>query len=438
MGRWLYCSCIVLIGFCTTSSQALAYTLAEAIYQAQQHDPWLTGSIKRQERLEALSDEAGSLPAPTVSLGLANLPVDSFDFAQEPMTQFTVSVAQRFPRGKSLSLEKARLAKLSEAQPHSREERRAMLALRVTEQWLEAYRHSVALDFIDQRRSLFDDLVSVAKTRYRNTTGKAGQKDLLSAQLELSQLDHRLLRLRQQRDTHLAALGEWLAEPAPKLTLPDKPGEALTFLSPPKVEVKHERGKPDYHLLSQHPSIRHIDTTIDATALAIDLAKQSDKPEWGIKASYGYRDKDPMGDERADFFSIGLNFDLPLLTKHRQDKKVQAAKADKAALQTERILALKKLNAEYHVAHSRYQTLLDQLALFESRLLPQMTQQAEAALSAYTSDKGNFADVLHARIIELNGQIDALNIRVDIQQIIAKLQYLLATSTTLGNERKSP
>ncbi|MDF1645119.1 MAG: hypothetical protein P1U80_13160, partial [Pseudomonadales bacterium] len=56
------------------------YSLLEAIEKAQSQDPWLDGSRFRQENLESLSVNAGTLPDPTVSLGLANLPIDSFDF----------------------------------------------------------------------------------------------------------------------------------------------------------------------------------------------------------------------------------------------------------------------------------------------------------------------------------------------------------------------
>jgi|GEM_PF-5219437 len=45
--------------------------------------------------LDALSVEAGSLPDPSVSLGVANLPIDTFDFSQEGMTQFKVAKCSR-------------------------------------------------------------------------------------------------------------------------------------------------------------------------------------------------------------------------------------------------------------------------------------------------------------------------------------------------------
>ena len=58
-----------------------------------------------------------------------------------------------------------------------------------------------------------------------------------------------------------------------------------------------------------------------------------------------------------------------------------------------------------------------------------MTDQAEASLSAYTHDDGDFAEVVRARIAELNARIDALNISIDIQKAVAQLNYFYAGIT---------
>lgn len=61
--------------------------------------------------------------------------------------------------------------------------------------------------------------------------------------------------------------------------------------------------------------------------------------------------------------------------------------------------------------------------LYQTKLLPQMAEQAQATLNAYTRDDGNFSDVMQARISQLNAKIDALNIHVDQKIIIARLNY---------------
>jgi hypothetical protein len=54
-----------------------------------------------------------------------------------------------------------------------------------------------------------------------------------------------------------------------------------------------------------------------------------------------------------------------------------------------------------------------------------MREQAEASLTAYTSDDGDFAEVVRARIAELNAKIDAIAIDVEIARTATALNYYL-------------
>ena len=52
-------------------------------------------------------------------------------------------------------------------------------------------------------------------------------------------------------------------------------------------------------------------------------------------------------------------------------------------------------------------------------------QQAEAALTAYTNDDGDFAEAVRSQIAEVNAKIDALAIAINRQKLIAEANYLL-------------
>ena len=50
-----------------------------------------------------------------------------------------------------------------------------------------------------------------------------------------------------------------------------------------------------------------------------------------------------MGNSRADLFSVGVTFDLPLFTDNRQDMTVKSAISATEAVKTEKILLLRQL-----------------------------------------------------------------------------------------------
>jgi hypothetical protein len=75
--------------------------------------------------------------------------------------------------------------------------------------------------------------------------------------------------------------------------------------------------------------------------------------------------------------------------------------------------------------HSNIQRLKERTDLYETKLLLQMHAQAEASLTAYTNDDGDFADVMRAYIAELNTKIEVLEIKVKQQKVTATMNYLM-------------
>jgi outer membrane protein TolC len=418
------------IGSVIAFAQSLPETLTldEAITLAIDTDPWLTGSQYTQQ---ALTDEAtavATLPDPRMSLMAGNFPVDTFDLNQEAMTQLSVGISQMFPRGDSLSLAQQQKQQLAELHPLLRLDRRAKVSVTVSQLWLEAFKAQESIRLIEQDRALFEQLVDAAKAGYSSALGRARQQDVIRAQLELIRLEDRLTMLRQQQQAAQKRLTEWIGAPATVPLAPVLPTQSLSRpLSVPTIKQASEHTR--YEWIRHHPALRALDQRIDATQTGVDLAKQKYKPEWGLTAQYGYRDSDPMGRDRADLFSVGVTFDLPLFTGNRQDKEVSAAVNRTEAIKTEKYLLGRRLMAELETASVQLARLDERQALYTDQLLPQMAEQAEASLSAYNNDDGDFAEAVRARIAELNTKIDALAIAVDRQKTIAQINYLLAEAS---------
>jgi outer membrane protein TolC len=430
------------LGYCAGASADL--TLAEAVAIAQRNDPWLLGSEFRQQAMAADAIAAGSLPDPMMDLGFANLPTDTFDFDQEAMTQFKVGVVQAFPRGDSLALGQQRLQVLGEQFPYQRDDRRARLAVNVASVWLEAWRARESIRLIEGDRALFEQLVEVAESSYANAVARTRQQDLVRAQLELTRLEDRLEVLYEQLETSRSRLGEWLrpgpsgVSPGQDEWQPDAYSMPALASQLPDIPLQHPelyRGgavasQADIAaLLGRHPALRSLDRQIDASRVDVELARQKYRPEWKVNAGYGYRESSPTGQDRPDFFSVGLAFDLPLFTSRRQDQQLQSAIAGSEAMRTEKMLALRTMVAGCETQYARLQRLEQRQQLYRTRLLPQMQEQAESSLSAYTRDDGDFAEVVRARIAELNARIEALDIDIRRLQTIIQLNYFFATSS---------
>lgn len=413
----------------------------KAIKSAQKNDPWLTGNVHKQRSIESMSTAVNTLPDPKVSIGLANLPTDGFDFGQEGMTQAKIGIAQMFPRGDTLEIKSQQLKIQSEAFPFQRQDREAKVAVTVGSLWLDVYRVQQSITLIEKNRSLFEQLGDVATASYSSALGKTRQQDIVRAQLELTRLEDRLDKLAQQKNRYEGMLSPWLTSLSTEKGSFDEVSLISNFSlhgisltqQLPKIEllnhdlVHHETWLKPEKLVPyfyDHPAVLAIEKKVNATKTGIKLAKQKYQPEWGVNASYGYRGDDPMGRSRADLFSVGVTFDLPLFTENRQDKEVQSAISKTEAVKTEKLLLLRKLLGSYSSAKGRLLRLKDRQNLYKSKLLPQIHDQAEASLTAYTNDDGDFSEVVRARIAVLNAEIDELTLNVEEQKISLELNYL--------------
>ena len=382
--------------------------LDNAVQTALQNDPWTVASRHSQAAIESQSVVVGALADPKISVNLANLPLTSFDFGQEPMTQFKVGVSQMFPRGHTRKIKQHQLMLKSQQYPYLRQDRAAKITMKVSKLWLDSHQAQQSILLIEKNHALFEQLSDISQASYSSALGKTRQHDIVRAQLELTRLQDRLLRLQQKQDTSVQKLSEWLditmllSEELPTITLLKNNGQT-------------------------HPSVKAFEKMIQANVSGIKLAKQKYQPEWKVNASYAYR-----SDSRADFVSFGVVVDMPLFTHLRQDKGVNSARSKVDALKAKKLLLVRKINASIASLGAKLNRLNQRQMLYQSVLIPQTYQQAEASLVAYTNDVGNFAEVVRSRIATLNTQIEHLKIRTEQQKTIAELNYFFASTQQNG------
>lgn len=131
-----------------------------------------------------------------------------------------------------------------------------------------------------------------------------------------------------------------------------------------------------------------------------------------------------MGDDRPDFFSAAVSFDLPLMTSKRQDQRLRAATYRREASHASRLDSLYALKAELVEAQGRLDALSERTRLFQTHILPASEQAAEAALVGYRADASDFAEVMRAAIAQLDSHIELVRIDVERASVIAQLRYL--------------
>ena len=413
------CRIAALLVAAGAAAGAAPLTLAEAERLALCAEPGVVALQEEAAAFDELAVAAGAWPDPQVRIGAANLPIEGGGFRTEGMTQAQLGLRQAFPASGSRAAAAQRDRTRAEQRQAEARERARNVLLGTRNAWLARFLASRSRQLVLDARPLFADLVAITRSLY--TVGDANQQDLLRAELESSQLQARLVAIEQQDAEARAALRRWIDAAA------DRPLAALsTWRPPPSLDELTAQ-------VAEHPLLAAADASAAVADAAVALARAGYRPHWTLDAAYGYRDGGlPDGSSRPDFLSVSATLSVPLFAANRQDRALRAAESRRRAALARRDDAWRNLQAELLREHGRWVDVGRRLQVYRDAVLGQSGANAEAALAAYRSETGDFAEVMRGYINDLEVQLAHLALRVDRRRSHARLAYLGGFELTDG------
>ncbi|MBI3575951.1 MAG: TolC family protein, partial [Gammaproteobacteria bacterium] len=352
-------------------------TLAEAERLALEQAPWLQ---HHRTNVDAAAERAvyeGRLPDPQLTLGMANVPTDSYRLNREDMTMTVIGVRQAFPPGKTLKLKTERAEKeLAREQARVQMEQRNLLR-QVRQSWLELYFQEQSLRTLDESRRLARKQLDAAEGRYR--AAQETQQSVLRSRQALARLDERAPMIRAQILRLQAQLARWIGEDAYK-TLP---AELPVLPATP--------GKFDY---TRHPEWTATQTMLDEARVEVEMARQEYKPGMMLDVSYGFRRPMPDGTERPDLLSAMVTFDLPVFRNKRQDRKLAEKQTMEAGARFELDDKRRELESMDRSLRAELDGLSEREKIFAERLLPATRREAQVTVAGFARDQSEYRDAL--------------------------------------------
>lgn len=317
---------------------------------------------------------AASLPNPMLMAGVQNKQVDLRD--DEMMTMYMVGISQTLvrPEKRDARRESAELAAVAVEQElasaRAEIERDALLA------WYELATVDAQLHATGHVRELINAVVAAARVRYE--VGTSLQADVIRAQLQASDLDQEILRLRGARRAALARLLALLGLPmttdVPLVSMPENTDD-LAIDAPPVPPA-------------DHPAVAALEAQIEQMSRELRLAELEQRPDIDLEAQYGYRAM------QRDMFSVTARVELPLRAKQLSQPRAREAALRRSALQSrveELRRSLAQAMAEAVVAHEE---ATNQMKFLQAVLVPQAQFAFESTLAAYQTGKAPFDAIL--------------------------------------------
>ncbi|MEE4639295.1 MAG: TolC family protein [Wenzhouxiangella sp.] len=400
-------------------SGALAYpclgsalSIDAAIEQALARDAGLLELERRARALDHLAVADGALPDPELTFGAEGLPIDDPTSA-DMMTMYRIGLRQRFPAGDSRRLSADRTSAQARAIQADARARSLEVALQTRLAFLDYASARASAERVDAMRAQLAQLVSITQRRFQAGTGRL--QDESQALLELALLERRQVDAGTAVDDARARLQRWtgpwnsnsIVDPLPDWSLEPISNEAMDGL------------------LADHPELVAAGIRVDAGDIGAELARQAYRPRWMIEAGYGHqRGKDPSGQRMSDKLFVMGTVSLPLFTADRQDRRVDAALAERDAQQARQALILQRLSGELSQQQALRVRLAERRALLEERILPRAQETVDATLTAYEADRASFDELISARLRQLEIDLDLIETRRRQQAVIARIASL--------------
>ena len=412
-----------------TSGQLLSQSdpLTLLIEQALANDASRKQIFAQSQAMRESGVAASTLMDPKLKVGFGGLPVDSFKFDEDPMTNISVGLMQQFERGSTLELQSKKASQQADGMALQVAAREREVANGITQLWLELGYQQQAERVLLENQRLMRELESFISTNY--SIGKSEAQDLLNAQLQVSQLEEKLQANQQMQRRILSQMSEWLgSEWLGKQTML-KATNQLNWQSLDTL-LASVNNEQYFSLLAQHPMVRMADASIAVSQTQVELAEQSYTPQFGVEVMYAYRQANNMkGEPASDLVSAYLTMDIPLFTGNRQDRAHAAAQYQVGAAQSQKDLLLAQMNAKVNALLVDRSNLEQRLERYQNTLLEQAKARTKAVERGYQNSTAQFNDVIAATRDELAVELESQRLLTDLNQVNSNLAMLLGGFT---------
>ena len=411
MRAWLVVP-IALASVLCVSVQARAQTLAalqlrDALREALRANPELIGLRRQYEAVTATIPEARSLDAPMFETQIWGWPVTTLNPARTDMYMFTGE--QQLPgRGKRAARElvATREADLSRDQVGVRANG---ILNEVKQAFTELLLAHATEELFRQQRPVLEDTAETATVRY--ASGHSGQHDTVKSVVELSRLAADEIQWRERARVAQIRLNVLLGR-EPDATIAVVP--AADSDVPASVDAERLA-------LERHPEIAAAAAVISREEAELVRLRGERRPDFVIGGGYmlqpggagAWTARGAITWPNAPWARGGLNTRIDA-----QEKRLAAATAQRDVV----ITAVRRQVSEsrVHVEAAR-----DRIRVLESAVIPHIEHAWEVMQIAYTSDRGDFADLLDTQRLLLTTRMEVVSARADLARAVADLQMAM-------------
>jgi len=397
-------------------------TVDDYLRYAALNNPGLEAAFLRWQAAVEGANRAGTLPDPRFTYGYFIREVET---RVGPQRQ-RFGVAQSFPWLGKLQLRRDAAALAAEAERQRYEAVKLDLFRRVKQAFHE-YGYLVrAVGITEENVQLMTYFERVARARYK--VGSANHADIIKAQVELGQLEDRLISDRDRLRPAVARLNTELnREPRSVLPLP----------GPQEAEPVEIDEAALFTAIGGAPLLIAIEQTAERERVAAELARKGLYPDFTFSLDYletGSALDPSTPDSGKDPVMAMVSLNIPLWRESSRTAQREAMhRRDAALLQREE--EENRLAARLEEALFGFRDAERKVDLYGNSLLPKARQSLEVTQRAYSAEKAGFIDLIDAQRTLLRFRLARERALADRATKLAEIEEIIGGELPRGVEQ---
>jgi outer membrane protein TolC len=355
-------------------------SLRELTSEALKNNLEIVAAQKSYEAARQRPTQESSLPDPMMSLGYVSVgnPLPGAGLGSQVLSNIGVMYSQELPYPGKLKLRGEIASKEAEAAFQQYEAVQLGVISRLKQAYYRLQYTYAASDLLLRNRELLNKLVSMSEARY--SVGKAPQQDVFKAQIQVSILETRLVKLEQERVRSEAEINSVLNR---------RPGTVIGRPEDVKPKVLTVTLDELYAAAVQNsPMLRRDQKMIERSELAINSARKQYYPD--VTLTGGYFNQGSM----SPMYQFQASFKVPIYFWRKQRAGVNEQVSTLS--QTRRTYEAAGQSLHYRIKddYSMAQASSKLMKLYLETVVPQGNLALESSFSTYETGTVDFLSVL--------------------------------------------
>lgn len=378
--------------------------LDEYVRLALAKSPTLSALQAKQQSAREMVTPSGALPEPMVgimyqSMGPPWQPMAPMSMVQGEISQVIPGVGKRQAR---------RNAAQAEADMRTVDigATRARIAAEVRLLFAQVYASDREQRALESAAQLIQVMVGAVTGQF--ASGTADQEALAKIEVERAKLREQLIDLKANREILVAKLNRLMAR-AETATVPQLGG---------LPDVPHDVGSVNDDVLAQSAELRVQRAAILAASRRRENAETETRPNFLVGLAGGATTSgEPV-------VTLRFGMELPIWRSSKQEPLIRSARHDVEATQSEYRALQLKIRSEVTELTARFKRDSQQIRLYRDSIIPNAMLALQAARSAYSTGRADFATVIEDFRLWLDAQVGLSRREADRLMTWAELNAL--------------